>query len=383
MDHFEYWDAGFPVRSDLVDANRRAWAFVAGPGTWWTGSERVAIADEVRAARSCALCGTRAAALSPMLVTGRHDASSTLSDPVVDAVHRLVTDPTRLTQSWAKELMAGEVTDAHYVELVALVVFVLNVDVFHRALGLPEAELPLPSAGRPSGHRPEGLTHDAAWIPMLDSRPPGTDEADLFGDLRRPTNVLRALSLVPDAVRTLRFMEDRYYLPAATVLDLSDNAGRALTRGQIEYVATAVSTANRCFYCAASHGLLLDIGDGQEAPEHADLLDAFVHSVLDPDPEAVPATRDALLERMGAQGVVDAAALIGSFTRMNRIANATGIELDGPVNAMSGEVQAALGLRDYASAESTAAPSAWAARLATRLRPLLLRVARSSVRDRS
>ena len=61
----DYRTTGIDVRDDIVASQMRAWQSLAAPGTWWTGAERVAIAREVRAARRCASCAERKAALSP------------------------------------------------------------------------------------------------------------------------------------------------------------------------------------------------------------------------------------------------------------------------------------------------------------------------------
>ena len=71
-----------------------------------TGAERVAIAREVRAARRCAFCAERRAALSPTAVSGAHDAATDLRPAIVDAVHRVVTDPGRLSRCFADEVIA-------------------------------------------------------------------------------------------------------------------------------------------------------------------------------------------------------------------------------------------------------------------------------------
>ena len=119
---FDYSGSGHPVRPDLTEAYRAYWEKLAAPGSWWTGAERVAIADEARRARSCALCRERKAALSPFAVDGEHDHAGVLSDPAVDAVHRLVTDASRLSKSWLEKLFDNGLSDAHYVELLGIVV---------------------------------------------------------------------------------------------------------------------------------------------------------------------------------------------------------------------------------------------------------------------
>lgn len=55
----------FPVRADLVEANREGFAWIGASGTWWSGAERVAIAGAAREAAHCALCRARKQALTP------------------------------------------------------------------------------------------------------------------------------------------------------------------------------------------------------------------------------------------------------------------------------------------------------------------------------
>lgn len=103
----DYRNTGIAVRDDMIASQTRAWQSLGAPGTWWTGAERVAIAREVRAARRCAGCADRKAALSPYAVNAAHDAVTDLPPAIVDAVHRIVTDPGRLSRRWADEVMAA------------------------------------------------------------------------------------------------------------------------------------------------------------------------------------------------------------------------------------------------------------------------------------
>ena len=81
----DYRGTGIAVREDIVASQRRAWQSLAVPGTWWTGAERVAIAREVRAARRCAGCAERKAALSPYAVNAPHGAATDLPLAIGDA----------------------------------------------------------------------------------------------------------------------------------------------------------------------------------------------------------------------------------------------------------------------------------------------------------
>ncbi len=242
MSAFLYTDSVLPIRDDIPRAHRRAWEQIARPGTWWTGAERVAIAAEVRNAELCDLCRKRKHALTPQAVDGDHDSLGVLSDPAVDVVHRVTSDPGQLTKTWFDRTLAIGLSDVKYVELIGVLVRVVGIDQFHRALGLPLEPLPEPQPGNPSRRRPRRARPGSAWVPML-KRASG-DEDDLWSGVTG--NVIRALSLVPDEVRGLKELSAAHYLGIEEMMDL--NAGRALDRAQIELVAGRVSALNNCFY---------------------------------------------------------------------------------------------------------------------------------------
>ena len=170
MQELTYSAAGVPVRDDFAAAHRRFWRRLASPGTWWTGAERVAIAAEVRQARHCGLCKARQKVLarlrrrrasSPFTpAAGHHDHLGALPDAAVDVIHRVVTDPGRLSRQWFQT---------------------------------------------------------------------------------------RAMSLVPDEVRTLFDLSAAHYLPMGQVRDPSTTAG-TLNRVQMELIAGRVSALRQCFY---------------------------------------------------------------------------------------------------------------------------------------
>jgi hypothetical protein len=233
------------IRGDLLAARERAWRRLAAAGTWWSGAERVAIAAELRAAPNCAFCRARKDALTPAAIDGQHDRASSLPAAAVDAVHRVATDPGRLTRSWVAGLAAEGISDAHYVELVGVLATVLSIDTFHRSLGLPLEPLPEPLSGEPSRRRPQGLTDIGAFVPVL-ARARG-ENSDLWDTPYAP-GVIRALSLVPDEVRQLTDISKAQYLAPLDVANFTTNGGRALSRPQMELIAGRVSALNECFY---------------------------------------------------------------------------------------------------------------------------------------
>ena len=46
MNDFEYSDSPYPIREDIKEAHKEYWQRLCRPGSWWTGAERIAIAEE-------------------------------------------------------------------------------------------------------------------------------------------------------------------------------------------------------------------------------------------------------------------------------------------------------------------------------------------------
>ena len=134
------------IRADLTASHDRIWQQLAAPGAWLTGNERVAVARELRAARNCPLCQERKTSLSPGAIKGHHEAvNHDMPTARVELIHKLMSDPGRITRSWVRELLASGLEDTEYVEIAGLVSAVTVVDTFHAALGLPLRPLPDPS----------------------------------------------------------------------------------------------------------------------------------------------------------------------------------------------------------------------------------------------
>ena len=235
-----------PVRAAFAESHQRFWKRLATGGTWWTGVERVAIAREARMARACPYCRERKAALSPHTVRGDHAAATALLPAAVEVIHAVMTDAGRLTRQWYEARLVDGVSDGQYVEIIGTVVALVSIDQFCRAIGVPEHQLPAPLPGEPNRYRPASAGSDEAWVPMVPADNAGTAEADLW-PTGRTGNVIRAMSLVPDEVRTLSDLGAVHYLPNARVGDPSASQG-SLSRPQMELIAGRVSVLNNCFY---------------------------------------------------------------------------------------------------------------------------------------
>ena len=245
MSAFDYRDAPVPVREDIVAAHNRAWRRIARPGTWHSGEIRVRIAAETRNAKACRLCAARKEALSPYGVEGEHDCLGGLSDATVEAIHRIATDPGRLTRKWYESLLADGLTAEQYVETVGVVCTTISVDTFAGAMGMEPLPLPVPVAGEPIRVRPASAGQGAAWVPWIAPGDAAEDEDDLFSLAH--ANIHRAMSLVPAEARGFFDLVETQYLRRRQMRDFA-NEFRAITHAQIELIAGRISAINQCVY---------------------------------------------------------------------------------------------------------------------------------------
>jgi hypothetical protein len=208
-------------RRTVIARHGRLLSELAGPGDWWDGAGRRALMEETRTARGCEVCCD----------TGPHRATDELSAAAVEVVHRVVNGSGRLDRSWA-DARIDQLGDARYAEIVGVTATLVAVDVTARSLGEPPPALPDALDGAPAEERPTDVGDIGAWVPM-------TEEKVL-------ANVSRALSLVPRTNATWRALVTDAYSRGREMLELTWQ--RALTRPQVELIASEVSRLQECFY---------------------------------------------------------------------------------------------------------------------------------------
>ncbi len=89
-------------------------------------------------------------------------------------------------------------------------------------------------------------------------------------------------------------------------------------------------------------------GSADVGVPHARELLAFVDAALAFDGATMPSPRAAALAAVGEAALVDAAAVIGAFNGIVRIADAMGIPLEDAKAADSADWRASLGIDEYA-----------------------------------
>lgn len=87
--------------------------------------------------------------------------------------------------------------------------------------------------------------------------------------------------------------------------------------------------------------------------EHGARLVAFTEAVLGDDEALLARERAALRQVLSPEAYVDVAGVIGAFNVVDRIADATGIPLDPPLQALGGDLRSGLDLGRFASSSNT------------------------------
>lgn len=226
----------------IGSAVQRAQQALVSPGDWLTGAQRRAAWAEARDARTNQLDVARRTAISPMAIDGAHVEGDDLPAAAVEVVHRVASDPGRLTRAWADTMMAAlhddplfgdEATgDVIYTELVGIAAIAAVVDTFAFATTSAEPSIGDAVAGDPAGVRPDGVGDIGAWVDQTLADP--------------GANVSRSLSLVPQTDDPWRGLVDGLYSRGAEFGNLAWD--RALSRPQVELVAARTTAELECFY---------------------------------------------------------------------------------------------------------------------------------------
>jgi alkylhydroperoxidase family enzyme len=211
---FKFSNTPVPVRNDLTLAFSGVWTRLARPGTWWTGTERVAIAQVARDSYGGAE------------LTAHPD----LSEAATLAASLLSRKPAAVTADLIQGWESVGLDSNRYVELVAVVSQITAIDTFHRALGVDLEPLPIPQPGDPTEQLPDipaKLTR--AWVPMVG-----------------PPTIPTSLSAVPAEMVALEQLHGPMYLRYEEMSDPAVQKG--LSRAQQELVAARTSAINECFF---------------------------------------------------------------------------------------------------------------------------------------
>ena len=237
-----YSDSEYPVDAALQKIHEVQLNALGGPGTWLTGIQRVALVEEIRAARIEA--GVQETAGLPAPVGGDADLS-----PVAKRVAREVAvSPAAIVREFYEQAVEDGLSDAEYVEVVGIASRVANLDIIARGIGVPPRAIGTPRGGEPVRRRPSTAIAEGAWVDTVPAGPRGGDDArEQYGEAMMPF-IIRALSLVPAETLAHLELEEAQYLPLWRFAEFDYQHHEGLTRPQVEVVAGRVSAINECFY---------------------------------------------------------------------------------------------------------------------------------------
>lgn len=201
-----------PVRHDVVAVMQREWDRLARPGATLTGGERIELAATVRSpVRSC-------------------DSATPEVDSRIAAAVRIAHEPATIDREFIDGLCDSGMRAAEYVEIIGLVSRLAAVDSFHRILGAEQPALPAAVDGEPSNDLNPMAQSGRSFVPMV-----------------RGASIIYALTLIPDEHEAMMDdFHDTLYL--STTQMQQPTSPRAITRPQIELLATLTSAENECFY---------------------------------------------------------------------------------------------------------------------------------------
>ncbi|MBW2271294.1 MAG: hypothetical protein JRH16_22305 [Deltaproteobacteria bacterium] len=117
-------------------------------------------------------------------------------------------------------------------------------------------------------------------------------------------------------------------------------------------------------------------GSHESGVPHGAALVRLAEATLGDAAAVLGASREEVRKALGPDGLVDAAAVIATFSKMDRIADATGIPLDGPMGLLTQGLREEIGINHFASASNTPESGALARAAARVLGPLAFRVLR-------
>jgi len=94
-------------------------------------------------------------------------------------------------------------------------------------------------------------------------------------------------------------------------------------------------------------------GDGNIP--HGALLVGFAEAVLGVDDERLVDTQSRIRAAIGGAALVDAAAIVATFSAIDRVADATGIQIEDARARSTADVRAALGINAFAESRGEVA----------------------------
>lgn len=214
------------MSEEIIDSFQIVWEYLGQPGAWWTGPQRIEIAEEVRRSAPRPMWD-RTSSLSDLPDT--LNGELTLFEQGV--VERVTVDPSSIDQATYDQIVE-RIGENKYAELASIVTQIVPIDHLHDALGIEREKLPLATEGNIGMQRPIGLVDGVGFLPTLPAD--GLPHVAVSLSLALADNARRMLLV--RAMYSGKSFGDMIW------------THRTLSRPQVELVAARTSALNECFY---------------------------------------------------------------------------------------------------------------------------------------
>ena len=200
------------VRPDMLAGMQRDWTRLSQTGTWWSGADRVAIAEQARAASA-----------------GLGAPSTSLPPSVSTMARRIATASHEIDRRSVDALADDGVPQEAFVEMVGTIARLTAIDTAVAGVGAEPVPLPNPVEGSPSQALVDGAKRRSAHVPMVGA-----------------AGATTALSSVAAEDAAQVDLHGALYLSYAEMGDIE--IVKDIPRWQMELAATTTSFINHCVY---------------------------------------------------------------------------------------------------------------------------------------
>lgn len=214
------------VSNEIIESFQIVWDNLGKPGSWWSGPQRIQIAEEIRDSDPPSIAER---------IVDFSNYSNEATDgitPFVRAVARKVAYESSSIDKDIFDQIVAVISEDQYAEIAAIASQL--VPIYHLAdtLGYDREQLPNVVSGDPSGERPDDLIEGVGFLPTFPTN--GVPHVAVSLSLAQADNARRML-LVRAMYSGKDFGEMIW-------------THRNLSRPQIELVAARTSAINECFY---------------------------------------------------------------------------------------------------------------------------------------
>lgn len=221
------------IRQDLAEVHALAWTHIAGPGSWFSGAQRVELAKTVLIAISDT---EPLPPWSSFSESGRLTNQPLAPAAAHDVAYRAGRHAGTMTETVYSSAVS-KIGELPYVEVCGIVSTVAAVAHFCRNIGVDVPAFPSPKPGEPTANQPENVeTTWRNWVPV---RSPADNSAA----------VVQAYTSVPGEDQNAWRMASAQYMPEDEMLQADwRRRPKGLSRPQMELVAARVAQLRECFY---------------------------------------------------------------------------------------------------------------------------------------